>query len=87
MHPDEFVKFYGSQKASAILRTTIREAAAPAMEAPSGMVCDRKLARSRVVSFTIVVFRTNSNSDCDYHPLVPAPPLKGPMILPVIQPP
>jgi Entner-Doudoroff aldolase len=33
MHPDEFVKFYGSQKASAILRTTIEEAAAPAMEA------------------------------------------------------
>jgi Entner-Doudoroff aldolase len=33
MQPDEFVQFFGSQKASAILRTTIGEAAAPAMEA------------------------------------------------------
>ncbi len=33
MQPDEFVQFFGSQKASAILRTTIEDAAAPAMEA------------------------------------------------------
>jgi Entner-Doudoroff aldolase len=33
MQPDDFVQFFGSQKASAILRTTIEEAAAPAMEA------------------------------------------------------
>ena len=33
MQPDEFVQFFGAQKASAILRTTIEDAAAPAMEA------------------------------------------------------
>ena len=33
MQPDEFVQFSGSQKASAILRTTVEGAAAPAMEA------------------------------------------------------
>jgi len=33
MQPDEFVQFFGSHKASAILRTTIGDAAAPAMEA------------------------------------------------------
>jgi 2-dehydro-3-deoxyphosphogluconate aldolase/(4S)-4-hydroxy-2-oxoglutarate aldolase len=33
MQPDEFVAFLGEKKASAILRTTIEEAAAPAMDA------------------------------------------------------
>ncbi|MHC4319939.1 MAG: bifunctional 2-keto-4-hydroxyglutarate aldolase/2-keto-3-deoxy-6-phosphogluconate aldolase, partial [Planctomycetota bacterium] len=33
MQPDEFVRFFGSHKASAILRTPIEGAAAPAMEA------------------------------------------------------
>ena len=33
MHPDEFVEFFGTHKASAILRTPIAEAAEPAMEA------------------------------------------------------
>jgi 2-dehydro-3-deoxyphosphogluconate aldolase/(4S)-4-hydroxy-2-oxoglutarate aldolase len=33
MQPDEFVQFFGSQRASAILRTSIEGAAAPAMEA------------------------------------------------------
>ena len=35
--PDEFVKFLGSEKAYAILRTNIAEAAAPAMEAAVAM--------------------------------------------------
>ena len=33
MHPDEFVTFFGARRASAILRTTIADAAKPAMEA------------------------------------------------------
>ncbi|MHC4081682.1 MAG: bifunctional 4-hydroxy-2-oxoglutarate aldolase/2-dehydro-3-deoxy-phosphogluconate aldolase [Planctomycetota bacterium] len=33
MQPDEFVQFFGSHKASAILRTPIEEAAGPAMDA------------------------------------------------------
>ncbi len=36
MHPDEFVTFFGARRASAILRTTIADAAKPAMEAALG---------------------------------------------------
>jgi 2-dehydro-3-deoxyphosphogluconate aldolase/(4S)-4-hydroxy-2-oxoglutarate aldolase len=46
MQPDEFVAFLGEAKASAILRTTIEEAAAPAMEAAVR-------AGIRVVEFTL----------------------------------
>lgn len=46
MQPDEFVQFYGSHKASAILRTTIEDAAAPAMEAAVR-------AGFRVIEFTL----------------------------------
>lgn len=46
MHPDEFVAFLGEKKVSAILRTSIEEAAAPAMEAAVR-------AGIRVVEFTL----------------------------------
>jgi len=46
MQPDEFVAFLGEAKASAILRTSIEEAAAPAMEAAVR-------AGIRVVEFTL----------------------------------
>lgn len=46
MQPDEFVAFLGETRASAILRTSIEEAAAPAMEAAVR-------AGLRVVEFTL----------------------------------
>lgn len=46
MQPDEFVAFLGEKKVSAILRTSIEEAAAPAMEAAVR-------AGIRVVEFTL----------------------------------
>ncbi len=46
MQPDEFVAFLGERKVSAILRTSIEEAAAPAMEAAVR-------AGIRVVEFTL----------------------------------
>lgn len=48
MQPDAFVEFFGRQKASAILRTDIAEAAAPAMDAALR-------AGFRVVEFTMTV--------------------------------
>jgi Entner-Doudoroff aldolase len=46
MQPDEFVQFFGSHKASAILRTALEGAAAPAMEAALR-------AGFRVIEFTL----------------------------------
>ncbi|MHC4218444.1 MAG: bifunctional 4-hydroxy-2-oxoglutarate aldolase/2-dehydro-3-deoxy-phosphogluconate aldolase [Planctomycetota bacterium] len=50
MQPDEFVKLFGSVKASAILRTPIEDAAAPAMEAALR-------AGFRVIEFTLTTPR------------------------------
>ncbi len=48
MTPDDFVSFFGANKASAILRTSIADAAAPAMEAALA-------AGFKVIEFTLTI--------------------------------